>query len=712
MGMNKVLFFRLARFYRGSTWKAGLLLLSALTLCASQPAEADSSTLEAQWQALEKPTISGSTTAPETLVVGRAEIRPAPGARLWLMSVGDRRVGYVLDGDAELTYRVEDSLSRAPARHNLKKADGFKIEETGEAMVLTTRLTGAAVWGWDIELDEEAAQQTGRELPSWLQELSKKKYSPNPARDLLSIDQNGGSGYRWALFRAQGEDLMLDVDPRPSSATESLMRLARAARRAVGPFAGRRFARRLVTQPIDRPWSQAEPIDFLSTHTKIDVKNAEKNHVRVKTSTRLKMRRDGLRLLPMALVYGTVSNGDWKDNHIVSLTVDGRPTPYVFKYGDLLVQLPRASKKGDTFLLEVETEGEILVRPAGDNYWRLGGEPWYPKPNVGGREWAEFEISAEVQAPYKVFAGGQILESENTDETSRVKTHLKGPMRTAMVVAGKYRTHTKELDDARLHISSYATVKKKSAERLSQIMFSVMDCLGVWLGVPYPFQDLQVVELNQWGWAQAPPGLIFITQEAFMTKASAQVGDEIRETIAAFASRGINERVSHEVAHAWFPHVAKVMRSEEGWLSESLADYASAVCLLQRSADKKKGQELFDRQVREWHNRSKDAGDATSVYLAGHLASSRDNASIRRDLLYGRGPLVLHAIRLQLQKKHGEEEGDRLFLTWIRSYVTNFTYKPAETRYLIQILEQVTGEPWQPFFDRYIYGPEGPKIKL
>ncbi|MEM1181243.1 MAG: hypothetical protein AAGM22_23075, partial [Acidobacteriota bacterium] len=82
----------------------------------------------------------------------------------------------------------------------------------------------------------------------------------------------------------------------------------------------------------------------------------------------------------------------------------------------------------------------------------------------------------------------------------------------------------------------------------------------------------------------------------------------------------------------------------------------------------------------------------------------------RYALLYGRGPLVIHAIRQQLQEKRGEKEGDRLFFTWLRSYIKNFTYKVAETRHLISILDQVTGESWQPFFERYIYGPESPPV--
>ena len=263
-------------------------------------------------------------------------------------------------------------------------------------------------------------------------------------------------------------------------------------------------------------------------------------------------------------------------------------------------------------------------------------------------------------------------------------------------------------DGDRVHVSSYASVKKEAARSVAQVVLSVKDCLETWLGVPYPFQDLQVIEVQQWGWGQAPPGLIFITQEAFLTRASSRI-DSATELGAATTARGINERVAHEVAHGWFPHVAKVVRPEENWLSESLADYTSAVCLAQRMANKREGKQRFERQLRKWKILSKEAGDAASVYLAHHLSGDADDWRIRRALLYGRGPLVLHAIRQELNRQQGEEKGGRLFFAWIRSYVKNFTFKTAETRHLIAILNQITGQDWQPFFERHIYGTETPR---
>ncbi len=82
-----------------------------------------------------------------------------------------------------------------------------------------------------------------------------------------------------------------------------------------------------------------------------------------------------------------------------------------------------------------------------------------------------------------------------------------------------------------------------------------------------------------------------------------------------------------------------------------------------------------------------------------------------RALLYSKGPLVIHALREELIREMGEEKGDAAFLTWMRAYVQNFAFKTGETRHLVGILNQITGKDWQPWFERYVYGTEMPKLK-
>jgi aminopeptidase N len=308
------------------------------------------------------------------------------------------------------------------------------------------------------------------------------------------------------------------------------------------------------------------------------------------------------------------------------------------------------------------------------------------------------------------FAGGEVGGREQTAAGHRVKTALAGPMQGGVVLAGKYATITEEHEGRRVHVSTYASVKEAEARRLAKIVLSVRSCLEGWLAVPYPFQDLQLIEINDWGWGQAPPGIIFITREAFLTPARARLGEDT-QVMASLTTRGINARIAHEVAHGWFPHVAKILRNEENWLSESFSDYVSAVCLERAMNDKRQARTFWEQQLRDWKSFAQQAGADTSVFLASHLTDREEDAYARYYLLYGKGPLVLQALRQELARQAGGvEAGDRLFFTWVRAIVQNFTYKPAETRHLIALLEQISGKPWQPWFERYVYGTETPRL--
>ena len=554
--------------------------------------------------ALERPTITGQVEAPAVLRIGRAEIQPAAGAKLLVLSAQGRNCGVVLDGPARLTYRIEDRFSAQVARRNLKHASGLEVTQAGDTLVATTTLKGAAVWGWDLELPAApSAAVPGVALPKWLLDVLEAKLDGNPGRDLALSLWNSDAGFRWAVLRGADDDFALDVDPRPTVRQEYLMRWQKLPpNRAV--HAGLLIGEELVAQPTSGEWWDAPAVEFVTTDTDLHVVNDVGDHVTVRTKLLLKSFRDGLRLLPLSLVRETFDeNGHAREMRIATLTADGQPVRYVHTFrGDLLVELPRALGANQTVTLEVVAEGNILMRPGGDNYWLLGIAPtWYPRPAFygAGQEWSSFRIDAESRTPFVPVAAGEIVTSEKTAGGAHVVTTLKGPMQAAVVVAGKYTTLTEEHEGRRVHVSTYAGAKDDAARRLARNVLSVCGCLEEWLGIPYPFQDLELVEVNEWGWGQAPPGAIFITKEAFLTQGTARMDDET-ERMASWVSRGVNERIAHEVAHGWFPHVAKVLRAEENWLSESLAEYASAYCLERSMGDRGQAKYFWQRQVSDW----------------------------------------------------------------------------------------------------------------
>jgi len=683
-----------------------------LTVLVASGAEAG---LRSSFKEVEALVVGAPIAAPEIFSVGRAEIRPVAGAELVPLLADGRLCGVIFDGAASWTYRVDDRMILPTVRHNLKEAKGLDVREAEGGLVLSGELKGAAIWGWDLDLGtvtlpETATPVEGAQAPEWLRTVFDKKLTGEPGRSLLASQRNGDDGYRWAVFQSGVGPLTLEVDPRPFRRLETLDRLVRPTQKW-GPYEGGAYRTEGISAlPVDRYWWEGPEVSFLSTRTVLKLQNSSGRQARVESTTDLQSMRDGLEVLSFSLRRAAWDENDKEYTNKVELVeIDGEKAEWTFRYGTLLVGLPKPLNKGESARLRVVTEGGMISRPLGDNYWRLVGG-WYPVPTDGGVEWAEFDFTLEVPAPFVPIGAGEVLERTEQDGVERVRSKVAGPMNYGAAMAGKYKTVTDERNGFGVHISAYAFAKEKEAKKLSTVIHATKSCLESWLGVPYPFQNLQVVEIRSWGWGQAPPGVIFITQEAFNTAAKALVDQESR-LFTSFASRGINERVAHEVAHGWFPHVAKTVAAEENWLSESLADYASAVCIEQTMADKKKGKKLFDRQVAEWKRLSKEAGDASSVFHATHLGfGDREDGFVYRALLYGRGPLVLHKIRQELGKKHGAEKGDNLFFAWLRSYIKNFDHKVAETRHLIAILNQVSGEDWQPFFERYIYGVESPDV--
>lgn len=665
--------------------------------------------LGARLKAIDQPAVLGVAEAPAEIRVGRATIRPTPGRPLLVLSVDGRPCGVALPDGGELAYRVEDRFSIPVARRNQKRARVLALREEGGALLLSTAIGPSAVWGWDLGIAATGPAPAGAALPAELAELLAKDLDSNPGRDLTLAESNGEAGFRWALFRTDGDPLTLDVDPRPWARQETLSRLDRLDSDA-GPFAGRWFSEEVAAQPIGGVWWDAPAVDYLALETHLDVKQDSAEHVVVTARTRVETMRDGVSVLPFTLVDVILDDhGRPRPYTLKRLTVDGREADHAHRDNVLLVDVGRELKRGESVTVETSSEGELLIRPGGNSYWMLGIWSWYPKLAGAGEEFAAFEISAESLDPFVPFASGEIKSREKTATGTRVRTWLRGPMQHAVVLAGKYRTVTDEADGSRIHVSAYVDAKDSEAKRVAGIVRGIRGCFEQWLGVPYPFQDLQVLEIADWGWGQAPPGVIFITQEAFMTPARAQLDTGDRE-IAAAMSRGINERIAHEVAHHWFPHVAKVVRSEENWLSESLADYTSALCQQRTAPDQRQARYFFERRRAEWKLWTREAGDDASVYVASHLAGGERDFRTWHRLLYGKGPWVLHALHRELQRQAGDDKkGDDLFFSWIRSYVKTFTYKPGGTRHLVGILDQITGRSWQPWFERYVYGTETPK---
>ncbi len=629
--------------------------------------------------------------------LGRATFEPGTGGARRLLLAGDEPVGLLLTGPWRLTYVVEDRFSQPVARRNVRRASSITAREEGGDLVLREDVKSAAIWSWQLAATAagEGAAETGEGdgLPAGLEAISEDLWV-TPSHELLIErgSRHTGPGAAYALIEGAREDLMLQVDP-VVERHESLHSLG-SSRRSRGFY-------NLADQPIGRLWWDSVEAPLVVVDRSISLLNPDGGS-RLRVSTRSTVRSSRGDTSLWRVLLGTARKD--ADDRELEVRVDGRPADHVRHAGELLVDLGRVLPKGETATVEVVHEGDFLRRPNNDSYWVLSAWGWYPLPLAFNGELATMEIEVRVPEPFTPFASGKTVERREEDGFHVLRTRLDRAARYAVVAAGKYHVFTAERDGIEANVATYAFGHERAAAVLHGLFFGAADVLGQLLGVPYPFDEVDIVEINQLGWGQAPPGVIFITREAF---------DPIGDRRSRAYSRGVNARFVHEVAHAWWGHVIKPGSAEENWLSESFADYSAAVAL-QAMHGGKRGDQEFASIFREWETGAQQIGDGGSIYLAGYLAGEDDSdARDRFRLLYRKGPLVLHALRQELGRRlGGEETGDRYFLALLRTFLTNFTDQHGETRHLVGILNQMTGDDWQPWFERYVYGTEMPPVKL
>lgn len=690
------------------------LVLSSSALAAEPAAPPfDPSALGA---AIEHPTVVREIPLGAALAIGHGELRVQPGAKVYLLAADGVACGFWLQGSATFTYRVTDRFSEPVAARNLKSASSLVATRDGGVLEVSLRLEEAVVWSWDLLSTSPPA--AGEKLPvpfsPWATSVLGKMFTANPARDLSLARANGGKGYVNALLRSDKGDFALDVDPRPNARIESLTELE-SLPAPWGDRAGRLRQRQLVTQPVGRTWWEPVAPPFAVPQVSSEIVNDRGTHVVVTSKSKVVSSSAALRLLSFGIgEYVIDQDGRVRLVQVNRVLVDGQPAPHRFFRGDLLVALPRPLSVGESVLVEAVVEGEFAQRPGGDNYFDLGGGQISPAAGDGALDYAAYDIRVEVPKPFVPFASGESVETGSTDSTNWLRSRLEGSFRYPVVLAGKYQSVTEEQNGYKAVVSTYARPKEAAARRLAKNFFAAKSCYENWFGVPYPFRELDILEINDWGFGVAPAGVIYITKEAFnsATTARATAGDEDEAFLNAATSRGINERFAHEVAHGYFPHIVQLAGDQDTWLSESIADYVSATCIQRTSPNAKEGQRRFDLALREWENGARTLKPGASVFLADELAFEDEADGMdRQNLLYAKGPLVLHAIRAELGRlKGGAAQGDPLFLAFLRALVRNFTYKPAETRMLPAILRQMTDTDWQPFFEKYVYGTDMPPL--
>jgi len=611
-----------------------------------------------------------------------------------------RPLGFWIRGDGRLEWATEDTGAMTVYRENAGRVGGLDakkpgpiVAEVSEAIVLYSPASTPPGLP-EFQAGAAAAAPT-RALVFFLARWELDLLPP-PAAGLAagSVD---GRKYFVALLAA-GKDVRHEVDEtREDLDTLTVVERPGGLPTNVDAF---RVGRTVASQPLGRSRRAAPRVDWVLSGLSVDVRETEKARGLFAVEETIVPQR-AIAALSFELRTATFSPKLMNRREIASFEAslaDGSPLPHALLGRTLVVFLPKPAPAGVPLTLRFRYDAPYFDRYGGDNYWELPlAGAWYPQPPslmVQARHGMKAVVRAKK--PLIPIAPGKTLRRFEDGEWNGVEAVIEAAEPFQTIVAGRYTLFEETRGGVTARVATYGISKPLSAAKLLALFHSIREFYEPYFG-PFPYPEYTIVEVNDYGFGQAPPGLMLITREAF--ESNKFTGDLEAQVFSA----GVNQRFAHEIAHSWWGAVVWNAQPADVWLVEATAQVASG-----RALEVLKDPGEYDRLSRRWRSDGKEAASRAPLPFAEELvakAAPGAGDSLYADavlLSYAKGPTLLVALRREL--------GDKMFFTVLKSFLKSFAgRKPAVvTGDFVDLLEFATRKDWGPWFERYFYGTEVP----
>ena len=622
----------------------------------------------------------GAEARGTALSVGNLSLRFTSG-KLFPILVDGKTEGVFFIGEGQFEYSSVDPFEAANFKTNVKRATRYTVEEGKLAGAISELIFWGA--GYLDDLPDGPAGDSSREAQKRFRQFRDKREFDQTAVEVQvvhSLAEPPGRPFAIVELGADKKDLVYTFDT-VFSQDESIFALDKVN-------LGTKFTKQLrqlfvlSRQPIGRNRLTLPPMAYRLVDVDANVVNPGGMDVRVEVRETFEI-LEPTRVLKLSLMSWRMVDLLQHDYRLKAVTgKDGSALPFVHREGHLIVQLPQPAESGDSVVLDFAMEGDILGRPGGDNYWILGPSGWLPEVRRVDANFHSYRVVIKVPKPFMAFSNGRTVKRWDEGNFACAEFRETQPIFLPVILAGKYKSFEQTNDGVTIQVHAYAQAKKQRMEKIANNLFALLEFYEKTLG-DYPFSELKVIEINQLGWGQAPPGIIFITKEAFIPGQAARGW-----------SIGINSRLAHELAHTWWGDISPWASDEDYWLCESTADYYAAVAMgiLWRESE-------FDKEMDRWRDASRWVGDSGTILLANQL-STMAGLRDRQGLLYAKGPLVLHALR--------QEIGDNAFFTAFKTLLSNRRFQHITTQDAIAVINMASGKDYTDWIHRYIAGTEWP----
>jgi len=603
---------------------------------------------------------------------------------------GDDVVGLYFEGEGSMDYLAADAVEAPVVVYSTKKATSLAPQKTAEGVWLRDSFKRLLWVSTGAPLPPLSGAAAASLQAAFTQQREKfgRNYSPPLSHDFaLTLGNAPSEPLAWAELDGGKADFVYEFNEwRARAETLAVLRKTDSWEPEFKKYL---WPVTLSDRPLYRDRREPPAPRFVLTDVDFELSASAGNDAKLSVvetivPVGLPQRVFGFDLDSVRYVEAGASVGTRTERLTGVFDEAGHALPFHHIRNDLLVELPAPAPAGQPLKLRFAIEGDFLIRPGGDSFWELGTRPWFPQTELAG-EYYTLHARIRVRKPFIAFAPGTTVRRAAEGDDNVLETRCEKPIQWAVVLAGRYEVAEEERNGVKIRVATYAIKNPRGVKQLTDLAATVIGYYQEFLG-PFPFPEYNIIEINDYGFGQAPPGILFITSEAF----NPLLGD-----MNQLFSQGINERFAHEIAHQYWGQVVKMPSDEEQWLTEAFAEYCAAVFLKNH-----RDPSVYKSLEKHWKRRADFANDAGPIALANRIYDPVTEEEIRAGLLYDKGALLLAALH--------KEVGDEVFFTFLKSYQKSFAWKFGTTKHLAGLLQFLTKKDYTPFFEKYYWGTEMP----
>lgn len=156
--------------------------------------------------------------------------------------------------------------------------------------------------------------------------------------------------------------------------------------------------------------------------------------------------------------------------------------------------------------------------------------------------------------------------------------------------------------------------------------------------------------------------------------------------------------IAHEIVHHWFGNQVTETDWPHLWLSEGFATYLTHV-YFEMTYGEEVRQQRMERDRQQVINFARNFPERALVDSTYQTPTELLNANS-----YQKGSWVLHMLRVHV--------GDDAFFGGLRAFYDEFRGSNADTEDFRRVMEGVSGQDLEEFFDQWVYRPGVPQIEV